>query len=46
MHNVTLSITPDSWISFLPAARGIVAVATDVVCRMTFSPMLSPEVNP
>ena len=30
----------------LPAARGIVAVATDVVCRMTFSPMLSPEVTP
>ena len=30
----------------LPAARGIVAVATEVVCRITFSPMLKPEVIP
>ena len=30
----------------LPAAKGIVAVATEVVCRITFSPMLRPEVIP
>lgn len=30
----------------LPAARGMVAVATDVVCKMTFSPMLKADVIP
>lgn len=29
-----------------PAARGIVAVATDVVCRITFSATVNPEVMP
>ena len=30
----------------MPAAKGIVAVATEVVCKITFSPMLNPEVIP
>ena len=37
---------PMKKIEGLPAARGIVAVATEVVCRITFSPMLKPEVIP